>query len=695
MIRKNTLSIAILILLTFSSILFPISYGFDGLIVKKKTYLHGLVKDIYGKNLDNVEIILYSPGGAILASAFSSYGAYAFSVDPGNSYKLEFKLRGYEIKSINIEVPSDAIDFIVPTINLDDALYISIPFNSINVYEGDVLSIPVTCINKGFEKENYSIEIDAPNSWIIECYVGSNKANSFLLNPGESTSLNIKAKIPYGFNKGLSYLILKIIGYRIYERKINVFIEETSIQIINLQYNLLTIYPSEVKSIKFILTNPSSEQDRFKILIDYPKDWIVNILSNEGLEVNDILLEASESISLNLRIEVPFYTKSGNYSVLIKAKSNILDYAYSIKVFVPEKKLKMLYTKIQFIECIPGEEKTFEVFLTNLFNEEKNIELSLDIPNGWIAEFKDSKGLEIKSITLNAKEEIQLSLIVDIPDDIKEGNYPIILKATSGTYEESLKIDFKIFKGYPDTRITIETPFIDVYAGSSGSITFSLENRGKIEDLVKLKINDLPSGFNYAIYDEKNNIVSSVLLKPNEVKKLTIKIDIPPKIEPSIVKANLFIGTINKESNYTISLNIIGKYEITYVTENFYTETFAGDFASFILDIKNTGYSTLTNVAVEVVNMPSSFNVTINPSLISILQPLETKSFNILIDIPPETNAGDYYVTIKIVSNQVESMQRLIHVVVKQRTESIYIGIAIILLALIGLFFLYRKYGRR
>jgi len=238
-------------------------------------------------------------------------------------------------------------------------------------------------------------------------------------------------------------------------------------------------------------------------------------------------------------------------------------------------------------------------------------------------------------------------------------------------------------------------PFIDVYAGSSGSITFSLENRGKIEDLVKLKINNLPSGFNYAIYDEKNNIVSSVLLKPNEVKKLTIKIDIPPKMEPSIVKANLFIGTINKENNYTISLNIVGKYEITYVTENFYTETFAGDLASFILDIKNTGYSTLTNVAVEVVNMPSSFNVTINPSLIPILQPLETKSFNVLIDVPPETNAGDYYVTIKIVSNQVESMQRLIHVVVKQRTESIYIGIVIILLAFIGLYFLYRKYGRR
>jgi uncharacterized membrane protein len=197
------------------------------------------------------------------------------------------------------------------------------------------------------------------------------------------------------------------------------------------------------------------------------------------------------------------------------------------------------------------------------------------------------------------------------------------------------------------------------------------------------------------IYDEKNNVVSSILLKPNEIRKLMIKINIPPKIEPSIINASLFIKTNNMENNYPFLLNIVGKYEISYVTENFYTETFAGDIASFVLDIKNTGYSTLTNVAVEIIDVPSSFNVKINPSLIPTLQPLETGRFIFSIDVPPETNAGDYYVTIKIVSNQVESIYRLIHVAVKQRTETIYIGIVIISIAFIVLFFLYRKYGRR
>lgn len=197
------------------------------------------------------------------------------------------------------------------------------------------------------------------------------------------------------------------------------------------------------------------------------------------------------------------------------------------------------------------------------------------------------------------------------------------------------------------------------------------------------------------IYDEKNNVVSSILLKPNEIRKLMIKINIPPKIEPSIINASLFIKTNNMENNYPFLLNIVGKYEISYVTENFYTETFAGDIASFVLDIKNTGYSTLTNVAVEIIDAPSSFNVKINPSLIPTLQPLETGRFSFSIDVPPETNAGDYYITIKIVSNQIESIYRLIHVAVKQRTETIYIGIVVILIALISLFFLYRKYGRR
>ncbi|MEM3406503.1 MAG: NEW3 domain-containing protein [Nitrososphaerota archaeon] len=700
MIRKKVSFITIIftLLICLSSLLFSTSYSFDGVskqtvTVTKKVYLHGIVEDIHGKKLDNVNVILYS-SGATIASIFSSYGAYAFSVESGN-YELEFRLRGYENKRISISIPSDTIDFIVPTVNLDDALYVSIPFNSINTYEGNILSIPVNCINKGFEKENYSIKIDAPKSWIIECYIESTKANTFTLNPGESKSFNIKIGIPYGFIEKSSSIILKIVGYRIYEKEIDFFIEKSNVPIIDSKYNLLTISPSEIKNIEFTLTNPNIEKSRFKILLDYPKDWIVKILNKEGLETNDIILEAGESIPLNLRIEVPFYAEKGNYSISINAISNNVDYIHVINVIVPEGKLKMLSTKLQYIESLSGEDKTLQIFLKNLFNERKTIEFSLESSNGWIAELKDSTGSAIKSITLDSGEEIQFSLTVNIPENIEEGEYPIILKANSGLYEEPLKINFKIFKGYPNTRINIETPFIDVYAGGSGSIAFSLENLGKAEDIVKFRIDGLPSGFSYMIYDEKNNVVSSILLKPNDIRKLTIKINIPLKIEPSIINASLFIKTSNMENNYPLSLNIVGKYEISYVTENFYTETFAGNIVDFILDIKNTGYSTLTNVAVEVVDMPSSFNVTINPSLISTLQPLETGRFIFSIDVSPETNAGDYYITIKIGSNQVESIYRLIHVAVKQRTETIYIGIIIIIIAFIVLFFLYRKYGRR
>ena len=700
MIRKRTSCIIIIsiLLIYLSSLLLSTSYGFDGVskqtvTVTKKVYLHGIVEDIHGKKLDNVNVILYS-SGATIASTFSSYGAYAFTIESGN-YELEFRLRGYENKRISISIPSDTIDFIIPTVTLDDALYISTPFNSISTYEGNFLYIPVNCINKGFEKENYSIEIDAPKSWIVECYIESIKAKSFILNPGESKSFNIKIGIPYGFIEKSSNIVLKIVGYRIYKKEINLFIEKSSISIIDSKYNLLTIYPNEVKNIELFLTNPCIEKNRFKILLDYPKDWIVKILNREGLEINDIFLDASESIPLNLKIEIPFYVEKGNYSISIKAISNIVNSTHIINVFVPEGKLKMLSTKIQYIESLPGEDKTIQIFLKNLFNERKTIELSLENPNGWIVELKDSSGSVIKSINLNSEEEIQFSLIINIPENIEEGEYPIILKANSGLYEESLKIIFKIFKGYPNTRINIETPFIDVYAGGSGSITFSLENRGKAEDIIKFSVNGLPSGFSYMIYDEKNNVVSSILLKPNEIRKLMIKINIPPKIEPSIINASLFIKTNNMENNYPFLLNIVGKYEISYVTENFYTETFAGDIASFVLDIKNTGYSTLTNVAVEIIDVPSSFNVKINPSLIPTLQPLETGRFIFSIDVPPETNAGDYYVTIKIVSNQVESIYRLIHVAVKQRTETIYIGIVIISIAFIVLFFLYRKYGRR
>lgn len=660
----------------------------------KAIYLHGEIEDIHGNKLSGVKVLLYS-SGVIISSTFSMYGSYSFFVEPG-SYSLEFRLEGYEFKRISIAIPSGVESVEVPVV-LDDALSISTQYDSISIYEGGVLSIPVTCTNKGFTRERYFIDVNTPKSWDVECYVGSIKTNSFTLDPGGSVTLNVKVGVPYGFIKesNQSSILIRLSGYRVYEKRIDVSIEEATTTVISSEYNLLTIPPSETKTVKLTLANPSFRDVEFKISTEHPKDWVVKAISSEGLEVNSISLKASGSTTFYLSIGVPFYMESGNYSVLVKATSSIGGFNHTVKVYVPEGRLNMVSTRLQLIESLPGEEKVLEVSLVNLFNEGRTVEFSLEAPSGWIVELQDSKGSAIKSITLGVKEGVQLFLKVNIPENINDGDYPVVLRASSNSYRESMKVTFRVSRGYPDTRVNIKTPFIDVYAGGSGLITFSIENRGRVEDIVRLRVDGLPSGFSYMIYDEKNNVVSSILLGPNDVRGLTIKINTPPKIEPSIVNASLIVKTSNKENSYRVSLNIVGKYQVEYVTKNFYVEAYAGETARFILDVRNTGYSTLTNVAVSITDIPSSFSASIDPSSIPTLEPLETRSFSFLIDIPPNTDAGDYYIAIKITSTQAESTERLIHVAVKQRVEFIYIGVVIVFIALAGLFLLYRRYGRR
>ncbi|MGQ9479027.1 MAG: COG1470 family protein [Thermoproteota archaeon] len=113
----------------------------------------------------------------------------------------------------------------------------------------------------------------------------------------------------------------------------------------------------------------------------------------------------------------------------------------------------------------------------------------------------------------------------------------------------------------------------------------------------------------------------------------------------------------------------------------------------FLVEVKNNGYSILTNIRPVITGVPDKFKVEYMPEVISICKPQEKARFMLKITSDADLNAGDYYVDLRVKSDQYSLTPVSIRVFVKQKVEALIIGVLIAAILLNLLFLI--KYGRR
>ncbi|MFB0569660.1 MAG: NEW3 domain-containing protein, partial [Nitrososphaeria archaeon] len=103
----------------------------------------------------------------------------------------------------------------------------------------------------------------------------------------------------------------------------------------------------------------------------------------------------------------------------------------------------------------------------------------------------------------------------------------------------------------------------------------------------------------------------------------------------------------------------------------------------------------VNNLEIEITDMPEDFNVTLTPKIISLLQPGASAVYTVQIEIPPDVDAGDYYVSLQAKSDQVAGAVRSVHLEVAQRGEVAYLGLVLIVVIVAALVVVYWRFGRR
>lgn len=348
-----------------------------------------------------------------------------------------------------------------------------------------------------------------------------------------------------------------------------------------------------------------------------------------------------------------------------------------------------------------GESADFDLFFESLTGDSYDASLSVEsMPEGWEGYFKGGSS-EVSMVHIDsnsAESESELATFkLSLPQDVEEGTYTVKLKADAGSGDADtleLKINVSELEN-GQSNFTTEYPEQQGSAGTSFSFDTTLVNNRAAEQSYSLsakadsgwQVGFTPSG--------ESTQVASVTLESGTSQGLTISVTPPTTITEGEYVIPVTAVSATETMSIDLKVIITGSYDvdISTPTGNLSVNAYANEEKAVTLSITNQG-----NVDLENLNLTSSastdWEVRFDESTIDLLEAGSTKEVTAYIKPAENSITGDY-VTVVTISNDETQDTVEFRVAVKTRTSWGIAAVAIIVLLLLGLGGIFKKYGRR
>ena len=455
--------------------------------------------------------------------------------------------------------------------------------------------------------------------------------------------------------------------------------------------------PGEKLTFSFMVSNIGEDQETVEFFVEKPEDWPSRIMEQTG-EVDRVSLLSGASMSLQLEAAIPL-TSTGinNLSITAVGKtSSTLN--YTVRIQTSTKPLvSCQYTgKL----AAPGEKVRFQVGLKNPFDLRLRFRVDVSsVPEGWMAFVKSAAGEPVKEVTLEGKDLADLTVEVQVPRGEAEGDYDVLFEASSSTVSEDLTLLVVVEKIAAALGADLQAmlPYLDAYAGSQATFRFRLANEGGYDQLFDLNTEGLLQDLRAWFEGSEGEEIKKVYVEAGESEEFSLVVSVPRELIFGEFNFTVSVTSPSVAKNVSVTLNVLGMHSIRVMNQNFYVSLTVGGETDFILRVMNVGTDVVTNLeALTMGQVPSGFTVDVEPVVISSLRPREEeRSFTITVSSEPDVNAGNYYVDMKVQSDQTEPFMFSLQIGVEPQMSWVYIGGGLVLVAAIVLFVIYRKFGRR
>ncbi len=325
-------------------------------------------------------------------------------------------------------------------------------------------------------------------------------------------------------------------------------------------------------------------------------------------------------------------------------------------------------------------------------------------PEGWETMIR-SYGDQVTGIFVAANDDRAMNFVAKSAvrgAKLTPGKYHFAIKAWTQdkAISKTTSIDVTVVEAEKrDDVIKLTTSFPVLRGPSDSKFEFSLDVKNDADDdsLFNL-LGAGPEGWEISFkppYEEKQ--ISSLQIEGRQNSAVNVQVTPPPKAEageyPIKVKVKSAKG--DDEAEAVLMVVLTGTYKLKAGTTDglLSLTTQRGKAGTVSLYIQNEGSATQREISFLSFK-PENWNVEFKPEKIEGLKPGELKQVEIAITPGDQALVGDYSVAVSA-QGEKESKEVEFRVTVKASSAWGWIGVAIIMLVIIALGFIFRKLGRR
>ncbi len=193
--------------------------------------------------------------------------------------------------------------------------------------------------------------------------------------------------------------------------------------------------------------------------------------------------------------------------------------------------------------------------------------------------------------------------------------------------------------------------------------------------------------------------ILSIRLEPLQALGSTIKVVTTPPFwplsEPGEYKITLELtsGDITGTTELTAVITTLYRMSVVSTTERLNTKAKAGGDNFFSIEVLNLGTAAIENIKFSSTK-PSGWSIKFTPDKIDSLKAFDSQTVDVNIKPPTKTIAGDYQISLRA-SGEQASEEIKVRITVETPTIWGWVGVAIIVLVIAGLIYIFMRFSRR
>ena len=315
-------------------------------------------------------------------------------------------------------------------------------------------------------------------------------------------------------------------------------------------------------------------------------------------------------------------------------------------------------------------------------------------PSGWTANLRGGGNI-VNAVFAGGTTPATVDLAVSVPQDASAGSTALTVTATSGQGTRTLPIEVTVL-GATGGAITLTSAFPQLSGTPSSTFSYSvtLANTGTQKQTYTLQ-GQGPDGWTVSVHPSGNAQALTDTVDGGATDTLSVTAQPPASVPAGTYPIQVTVSSGGQSATTALEADVTGAPAVTIGTPNqvLNAQVTAGSTGTVALVVTNSGSTVLQDVAVTAA-APTGWTTTFAPTTVATIQPGGTANVTATLKPSSDALAGDYDVTFTATAGGATANVD-IRTTVQTSPLWGFIGLALIALVIVGLGWVFRRYGRR